>query len=63
MALTFEEILSDIPDALALVPKIEAAITKLKATPQGVEDIMIFASEVLTAAAPLAGKIERQVKT
>ena len=63
MALTFEEILSDIPEAIALVPKVEAAIAKLKSKPQNVENIMIFASEILVAAAPLAGKIELQVKT
>jgi hypothetical protein len=63
MALTFEEILSDIPEAIALVPKVEMAIEKLKSTPQGVSDIMLFAADILAAAAPLAGKIEGQIKT
>ncbi len=62
MALTLEELISDIPDAIALIPKVELALAKLKAKPQTAETIMIFASEVLAAAASLAGKIEAQIK-
>ena len=62
MALTLPEIISLLPEAVSLVPKIDACLTKFKASPKGAEHIMIFASDVLAAAAPLAGKIEVEAK-
>jgi hypothetical protein len=62
MALTLPEIISLLPEAVSLVPKIDTCLEKFKASPRTAEHIMIFASDVLAVAAPLAGKIEAEVK-
>lgn len=63
MPLDIPEILSDLPEAVALVQAVEGSLTKFKANPQTAGAICRFASEILAAAAPLADKIEAQAKT
>ena len=62
MALNVPEIIVLLPEAVALIPKVEACLEKFKVSSKNAEAVMIFASEVLAAAAPLAGKIEAEAK-
>ena len=63
MPLTLPEILSDLPAAAALIPVVEASIAKLNAGSKTPGAYCVFASEVLTAAAPLVDVIAEQAKS
>lgn len=63
MALTLEELAADAPDIIGLIPQIEAAISGYNTRKKTIGSAMTLAAEILSAAAPLADKIEGQVET